>query len=268
MNSKLDVLNNMQRESQSVYTNPDLIPSPEFAQKHLKSFQHILNARRSIRVYTGEAIPESVMREILHEATLAPSSSNLQVYEMYWVRDPQKKNHVADACLAQPAAKTAGELVVIVSRPDKAEKNRKMLLQIMTKDGKKLPESVKYYYEKLIPFAMKTDALGVWNLIRRALFFFMGLKRATVRSPVSAADHRIYGHTQAALTAQTLMLSFAAHGYDTCPIGGMDSVRIHKILALPNGAEVAMVVSAGTRKPEGLYGERIRLPDSELIKEV
>ncbi len=64
------------------------------------------------------------------------------------------------------------------------------------------------------------------------------------------------------------MLSLTAHGYDTCPMGGFDAVRVKKILNLPDKAEVAMVISAGTRKPEGLYGPQIRLLDEDLIKEI
>lgn len=268
MSSKSDIFQNMKGVRMGQPESFDLIPSAEFAASHLASFQKVLRARRSIRVYTGEAIPEATMREILHEATLAPSSSNLQSYELYWVRDPQKKQKLAEACLNQPAATTAGELVVVVARADLWQQNLQKLLGIMTADGKKLPASVAFYYEKLIPKVMQSDPFGVLNLVRRIAFFFAGLKKPTVRGPVSNGDHRVFGHTQAALTAQTLMLSLAAHGYDSCPMGGFDGVRVKHILNLPAKAEVAMVISAGTRKPEGLYGPQIRLQDKDLIKEV
>lgn len=246
----------------------DLIPSPKFAADHLKSFQKVLAARRSIRVYTGEPIPEATMREVLEEATLAPSSSNLQTYELYWVRDPEKKKALAEACLAQPAATTAGELVVVVARADRWRENLAKLLQVMTADGKELPASVKFYYEKLIPKVMTTGSFGLFNLLRRIGFFVTGLKKPTIRTPVNAGDHRIFGHVQAALAAQTLMLSLTAHGYDSCPMGGMDATRVRKLLGIPKGAEIAMVISAGVRKPEGLYGPRYRLNKQDLIKEI
>ena len=130
-----------------------------------------------------------------------------------------------------------------------------------------LPPSVATYYKKLMPLMMRNDPLGVMNLVRRIGFTVAGLRGPIVRQPVNDGDHRIWAHTQAALAAQTLMLSLTAHGYDSCPMGGIDSKRLARILNLPSGAEVAMVISAGRRKPEGLYGPRVRLPVEEMIHE-
>lgn len=269
MSTKADTFQEMRTETKSVDSpSNDNVPSPEFAEANLPAFQRVLLARRSIRVFTGERIPEKAMREILADATLAPSSSNLQSYQLYWVRSAEKRSAVAAACLGQPAATTAGELVVMVARHDLWRHNLKELLQQMTQGGQTLPPSVKFYYEKLIPKVMITDPLGLFNIGRRLFYTLNGLRGPTVRTPVNSGDHRVFGHTQAALAAQTLMLSFTAHGYDSCPMGGMDAYRIRDILGLPRGAEVAMVISAGIRKPEGLYGPRYRLPLSQLIHEV
>lgn len=248
------------------YISDDLAPSKEMSKDSLKGFKLALQARRSIRIFNGERIPDSEMQDILGDAILAPSSSNLQPYELYWIKDSATKSAVAKACLGQPAAKTAGELVVVVARGDLWKINRDKLVSIMSEDGKKeLPPPVKHYYLNLIPKVMSSDPFGLFNLARRLGFFLAGLKGPIVRTPVNRGDHRIWAHTQAALTAQTLMLSFSAHGYDSCPMGGMDANRIKKILELPRGAEVSMVISAGTRKPEGLYGPRYRLAKSDLV---
>ena len=252
------------------YAGPqENVPSPEFLESALPGFKKPLNARRSIRVYDGKPIPQDIMRDCLKDATLAPSSSNLQPYELYWVKDKEKKKELANACLAQPAATTAGELVVVVARQDLWKTNLSKLLKKLTDEGRKeLPAPVNAYYNKIIPRVMKSDFLGFNNLVRRGMFWFKGLKEPIIRTPVNQGDHRIWAHVQSSLAAQTLMLSLTAHGYDTCPMGGMDEKRVKKILNLPSGAEVTMVISAGNRKPEGLYGPRVRLDDSDLIKEV
>lgn len=268
MSSKSDIFKNMSTARFSPPEDAALVPSREFAASHLESFQKVLKARRSIRIYTGDPVPEAVMREVLKEATLAPSSSNLQTYELYWVRDPKRKKDLAEACLGQPAATTAGELIVVAARSDLWQANLKKLLNVMTAGDRKLPPSVEFYYKTLIPKIMTRGPLGLMDALRRISFFVTGLKKPTVRTPVNYADHRIFGHTQAALAAQTLMLSLTAHGYDTCPMGGFDAVRVKKVLNLPAKAEVTMVISAGTRKPEGLYGPQVRLHDDDLIKEI
>jgi nitroreductase len=232
------------------------------------AFHEILENRRSIRIYDTTPLPEEVMKACLKEAILAPSSSNLQVYELYWVKDPVKKKALAQACLGQPAATTAGDLIVIAARHDLWNQNLKKLMTIMTAGGKELAPPVKKYYLKQIPMLYRKDPIGLMNLARRAIFTSMGFKKPMVRTPVNDGDHRIFGHVQAALVAQTLMLAISAHGYDSCPMGGFDEKRVKDLLGLPRSAEINMVVSAGTRKPEGLYGPRIRLDLGDLIKEV
>ena len=56
------------------------------------------------------------------------------------------------------------------------------------------------------------------------------------------------------------MLAMAEEGYDTCPLGGYDNRRIKKLLHLPCGAEVTMVVACGLREERGIWGERFKLP--------
>jgi len=201
-----------------------------FTKTALPSFKQALNARRAIREYNGNPIPEDVMRDCLRDATLAPSSSNLQTYELYWIRNSEKKKEVADACLGQPAAVTAGELLVVVARGDLWKNNLKKLINIMTHGGTKpLSEPINDYYNRIVPLVMKNDAFGFNNLLRRVIFWYKGRHEASMRTPVNQCDHRIYPHIQ---------------------------------------SEVTMVIAAGCGQPEGLYGSRVRLGEEDLIKEV
>ncbi|MCP4078173.1 MAG: nitroreductase family protein [Gammaproteobacteria bacterium] len=244
-------------------------PNESFESTSLPGFKLALEGRRAIREYDHQPIPENIMRDCLSDATLAPSSSNLQTYELYWVRDPDKKELLAQACLGQPASTSAGELIVIVARVDLWKINLEKVIDIMTQGGANpLPGPVDDYYHKIVPMIMKNDVFGINNLIRRAIYWFKGQSEPTIRTPVNQCDHRIYGHIQSSLVAQTLMLSLAAHGYESCPMGGMDKLRIGKMLNLPRKAEVSMVIAAGRGKPEGLYGSRVRLPESDLVKVV
>ena len=56
----------------------------------------------------------------------------------------------------------------------------------------------------------------------------------------------------------------AAINYDTCPMEGYDSARVKKILKLPKDAVVTMIISAGKRASNGVYGPRIRM-DKDLF---
>ena len=252
-----------------VVVQKDERPNPSFETSALPGFKKTVQGRRAIRKFDGEPIPEGTMRDCLRDAILAPSASNLQSYELYWVRDKGKQTRLAELCLDQPGATTAGELVIIVSRVDLWKSHLKKLTDIMTENGQKpLQGAVRDYYEKIVPMLMKTDRFGFHNLKRRLMFWYRGKSVPTVHEPVTRADHRIYGHIQAALAAENLMLSLAAHGYESCPMSGVDKRGIAALLGLPSTAEVTMVVCAGRGTPEGLLSARTRLPFGDLVTEV
>lgn len=244
-------------------------PNHTFTKSALPGFKKAVQGRRAIRAFDGAPVPEEVMRDCFSDAILAPSASNLQSYEFYWVRDAEKKISLGKLCLNQPGATTAGDLIVVVSRVDLWKTHLEKLTDMMTDNGRKpMKGAVKDYYEGIIPMLMKTDPWGFNNLKRRLMFWYKGRSEPTVHEPITRADHRIYGHVQASLAAGNLMLSLAAHGHESCPMSGIDKRGIAKLLGLPAKAEITMVICAGTGKPEGLLSPRTRLPFGELVKEV
>ena len=80
------------------------------------------------------------------------------------------------------------------------------------------------------------------------------------------ADQRIMVHKSIALAAQTFMLSIAEQDFDSCPMEGFDRNRLKKYLQLPKDAEISMIISVGKGLKEGIYGERFRIDNSEVIK--
>jgi nitroreductase len=240
---------------------------------HSESFGKIVEHRRSVRVYDCDIqVDENILRKCLQRATLAPNSSNLQLWEFYWVRNKEKKNKLVQYCLNQSAANTAQELVVIVVRKDLWKKRALFNLNEMKKAfaGKEDSNRAKMvfnYYGKLIPSLYFTDFLGIFGLMKWIMVNIYGIFKPMYRQ-VTGTDTRIVAHKSAALAAQTFMLALSAENLDSCPMEGFDSERVKKLLELPYGAEISMVISVGVRKPEGVYGERIRVKPSEVIFEV
>ena len=225
-------------------------------------FFEALKTRRSVRRYTSDPVPESVVRECLEAALLAPNSSNLQPWEFYWVRSPEKKSRLAEACMSQPAATTAAELIVCVARTDKVGRNRKLMLE------KNLPPQAVSYYEKLVPLVYTQGPLGLLAYLRGAIFFLVGLFRPVPREPHRPSRLREWAVKSTALACENLMLAFRAKGFDSCPMEGMDSVRVKRILGLGRGANIVMVISCGHRAPDGVWGDQIRFDSKLFIHEV
>ena len=117
------------------------------------------------------------------------------------------------------------------------------------------------YYTKLIP-TIYADFLGILGCIKYAVFQIIGLFRPIYRQ-TRLSDMRIVAHKSAGLAAQNFMISMAAIGYDTCPMEGSDTLRVKKILKLPRGAEINMVIGCGIRSENGIYGPQFRIPFEE-----
>lgn len=207
-------------------------PPPETS---FAEFKKVVESRRSVRVYDGTPIPEETTRECLRLALLAPTSSNLQSWEFFWVRSPEKKRALAEACLSQNAATTAAELIVCVARPDTWRINNRRMIDYFRSQGDQVPRIVMRYYEKLAPFFYTQGPLSILGFFKRVFFAIAGLFRPVPREPVSHADMRLWATKTTALACENLMLAFRAAGFDTCPMEGFDPVRVRKLLGLPRG---------------------------------
>ena len=240
-----------------------------------KTVSEAISYRRSVRIYDSEKpIDPKIVKKCIEQAALAPNSSNMQLWEFYHVTSKETIQKIAPYCFNQNAARTAQQLVVFVTRKDlwrkRAKANLKMIDRIFPTKPKKEQSSrekvSRNYYGKLIPFAYR-DFLGLFGLLKFLMILIIGLFKPIYRE-VRRSDMRVVVHKTCALAAENFMISMAAEGYDTCPMEGSDTWRVKRLLGLPLGAEINMIVSCGIRKPEGVYGERFRIPFEEVYHEV
>ncbi len=241
-----------------------------------KKVSEAVHYRRSVRIYDADkSIDSSVVKKCIEQASLAPNSSNMQLWEFYHVTSKETIKKIAPFCFNQNAARTAQELVVFVTRKDLWRKRAKANLSFIDQNfGSNNPKSeqssrekvARNYYGKIIPFAY-SDFLGILGFFKYLMILTIGLFKPIYRE-LRSSDMRIVAHKTCGLAAQNFMLSMAAVGYDTCPMEGSDTWRVKKLLKLPRGAEINMIVSCGIRKPEGVYGERFRIPFEDVYNEV
>ncbi|HBK32889.1 MAG TPA: nitroreductase family protein [Porphyromonadaceae bacterium] len=241
------------------------------------NLEEVLNYRRSVRVYDREKdIDTDKVRRCIELATLAPNSSNMQLWEFYHITTPALIEKMAVACLDQKAVSTAPELVVFVTRQDLYKKRAKSIIDFergnirrnspKERQEKRIKDR-ELYYGTLMPF-LYARFFGILGLFRKLLTGIVGLFRPMVRQ-VSESDMRAVVQKTCGLAAQTFMIAMADEGYDTCPLEGFDSKRVKKLLRLPRGAGINMVISCGIRKGnEGIWGERFRVPFEEVYHKI
>jgi nitroreductase len=236
---------------------------------YANEFQAIIEHRRSNRTFDPAIdVPEEVIKHSLERAILSPNSSNMQLWEFYWIHSEEEKQKFIPLCLNQSAAKTAKEMVVFVTRKDlwkkRAQWNMDRIRETTTGEPTKLEKGGLDYYGKVMPLLYRNDIFGFLTFIRRAICFLMGIRKPFMRFG-GKADQRVTVHKSCALAAQTFMLSIAAEGFESCPMEGFDQKRVKKALNLPRGAEINMIISVGKGTQEGIWGPRFRVPYEEVV---
>lgn len=234
----------------------------------LDVFSDLMNQRRAVRVFDGSPIDELTMRETMKLALLTPSSSNLTPYEFYWIRNRSVRSDIVHAFIAQSAARTASEMIVVVARTATWGENGREVLAALKSFGPAVSKQNLNYYEKVVPMVYNQGRFGWLGFKKRCLNLYFGRKRALNRAPSSHAEMRIWAVKSAAMACQSLILGFQAQGIDSCPMEGMDAKRVAKILDLPQDATVVMGIALGRRSYNGIVSPRIRLAEEKFLKEI
>ena len=235
-----------------------------------KTVSEAINYRRSVRVFKKEPIEDETVRSSIHLATLAATSSNMQLWEFYHVVSPQILQQLAEASFNQSAARSAQQMVVIVARKDLWKKRAQANIAFLksqygdkpTSEYTKREKFALNYYQKIVP-SIYFDFLGILGLMKFLAFQMIGLFRPIYRQ-ARQSDMRIVTHKSAGLAAQNFMISMAAINYDTCPMEGFDSLMVKKALDLPSSSEINMIIACGIREDNGIYGARFRVPFEEV----
>lgn len=248
---------------------PDMKYHEEIQQTDANEFQKVVANRRSVRLFTSDPVPANVIETALEWSLLAPNSSNLQCFELLWIQKTEIKNQLKKFCFNQPAARTAPELIAVVAKPYLWKRHAKQMLEVFQeqeKNGGEVPKSAKDYYQKLAPMVYRQGPFGLLGLLKKIIFFFVGLKKIVPREPTSHSEMRIWANKSAALACQNFMMGLSAQGYDSCPMEGFDSRRVKNLLNLSRKDDIVMVISCGKRSPGGVYGPRLRFPKEQFIK--
>jgi len=137
------------------------------------------------------------MRDILEAGVLAPNSSNLQTFELHWVRSPEPKAALVQACLSQSAARKAAELVVCVARWDRWDDTRREYLAFL-RTQPNVPKPVLAYYEWLSQAFYSLGPLNVLGGAKGLAARVAGLTRPTPRGPYDREDLRVWSVKSAA----------------------------------------------------------------------
>ena len=239
-------------------------------------FQKIIEFRRSNRKFDASIeVPDDVIRKSLERAVLSPNSSNMQLWEFYWLRTPEIKEKFVPLCLGQQAAKTAKHMVVFVTRRDKWKERAAWNIKKIKESVKGEPDvAVKRamdYYGKVMPLVYMQEPLGLMTILRKSISFFAGLFKPFYRSGGST-QQKVVVHKSCALAAQTFMLSIAAEGFHSCPMEGFDANALDALLNLKEkGLKSTAMLTLGYRNTENdwlVNLKKVRRANNDFVTEI
>ena len=105
-----------------------------------KTVSKAIEYRRSIRIFKDIDLDINKVKNCLFNASLAPNSSNLQLWEFVHIVDKEIMKKLFPACMNQNAAKTANQLVVFVTRKDLWKSRAKSNIDFLNKSFDENPK--------------------------------------------------------------------------------------------------------------------------------
>ncbi|MDY0075617.1 MAG: nitroreductase family protein [Acholeplasmataceae bacterium] len=195
----------------------------------------IFTERRSVRQYDPNVkIDRNEMKQILKDATRAPSSMNMQPWRFVVVESDEGKQRLKNVLYGNTKQlDTSSAMICIFTDLKKYDYAEKILNQAVD--------------EGLMPAEVRDKQLrNICNMI----------------PAISEESIEKGGLIDSSLVAMQLMLVAKSYGYDTCPIGGFKHEEIAAALNLdPNRYKPVFIVSIGKAVEPGYQSIRLDVDD-------
>jgi nitroreductase len=171
----------------------------------MKTLSEVIKERHSVRKYDPTfKISQDEIKSMLAEATLAPSSSNLQPWRFIVIQDEDTKKELRAIAYNQEQVETASAVIAILG-------------------DKEMYKSVEKVYQGAYE-AGYMDEVTMNSLIEGTNKTY-SLASDEIRKNIATFD--------AGLVSMQLMLIAKDRGYDTVPMGGFDKVKFAEKFNVP-----------------------------------
>lgn len=200
------------------------------------SLSTVIRERRSVRKYDPDfKISQEEILDILKEATLAPSSSNLQPWKFIVIQDQETKRELRTIANHQEQAETASAVIAVLGDKE------------MYKNGEKVYRSA---FE-----AGFMDEASMTRMIEATNKLYPSAPVET-RANIASFD--------AGLVSMQLMLIAKARGYDTVPMGGFNKQQFIEKFNVDERYMPVVLIALG--KAAVPAHKTTRLPIEDVVK--
>lgn len=201
------------------------------------NFEDIVFNRHSVKEFKDTKIDRKEMMEILREATLAPSSVNLQPWRFVIVESDEGKDKLRPLIKFNVRQNDTSAAMILIFGDMKCYEKADEIYSMAVEKGY-MPEEVK----------------------KQALDFFVPAYKSFSKQKMNDVVK-----IDSSLMAMQLMLVARAHGYDTNAIGGFEEDKLAAAFDLdPERYVPVMILAIGESDYE--YHESVRLDVSDITK--
>ncbi len=191
-------------------------PSPEVLARPALSAPEAIARRRATRHFDpARPLDEATLKAILHLATLAPSSMNLQAWRFVVVRSERNRQRLKACAFNQPKVGEAAVVVIVLG------------------------------YQT--PHATDADAMVDHQLRLGAITEEVGhaLRANARRGGDRITDKELWATRSAMLGAATLMIAAESLGVASAPMEGFEPEKVRAEFGIPDDHAVCCLVALG-----------------------
>ena len=207
--------------------------SLETEAKQQVSFDSVIRERRSVRHYDPSvSISEQELKDMIKEATLAPSSNNIQPWRFLIIQDPEQKPRLLPIAFNQQQVVEAAAVIAVLGDKE-GYKQLGKICRLAVEAGYMTEEFASQYTERTV----KTYGSLPEERLERILLIDGGL------------------------VSMQFMLVAKARGYDTVPMGGYDAQKLIAEFRIPSRYVPIMLIAVGKAASPGRPTSRLPVED-------
>ncbi len=223
----------------------------------------IICSRRSVRNFSDRELGDDAVQAILADAQRAPSGYNLQPTHFVVVRGDLR------AALSRAAfdQRQILEAPVTVALVVDLRSDLRHLDDVIQRDLEAGAIDDRYvgFMRRVVRLTFARGPLGVLGWAKGCLTRLLGRFKPMPEFP--AANPAGWATRQAMFVADHMLLSATARGVASCPMEGFGEARARRLLGVPAGYRVALLIPLGYEvdSPEEAPTFRSRLPLDEVV---
>ena len=198
-----------------------------------------IKRRRSINFFeTEKEVSDEKLKELLALANLAPSSMNLQPWEVVVVRNPERKKALRKCAFDQPKTEEASVVLIMIANPKAIEENLPRVLDSWVALGYMKPE-------------MRETYIGMAN---------------SLYDTEDSLKRKYFAVKNTSLFAMSIMIAAQGLGLETHAMDGFDEAAIKKEFSIPVDKIIPMLITVGSlRQGITLLPRAFRRDISEFV---